>query len=416
MNQRVMWSVWTVVAMVAAGGTAWHTMRVNLDVPTVDHPDPSFVAAPFSERAQRDVQLTVWHEALSADSMSALAMGQLAALYLQRAREGGPGDDVQRAEQLARRSLALRTTRNARSAVLLSSALMAQHRFPEALGVAQWLVAFEPDVPEYRALLGEAALEVGDDHTAASAFASVWTARRNISVAPRLARWLEVTNQVAKARRVLHDARKEAMTRRDITREAKAWFHLRVGDLELRAEAWHEANAAYRAGLAVEPSDPRLLQAMARLADAMGNHHAVIAWGERAIGAQMEPITLALVTRAYAALGQQDRAAEYDAALQAIATGQPMAFHRAWHLYQLDAGRDIDAIVAQAQSDLTTRKDVYGYDLAAWALYRAGDYAEARQLMAQALRFNTPDPLLAAHAKAIARAPAGGLPVVAARH
>ena len=43
----------------------------------------------FSERGQRDEQIRVWRQALAADTGSALVLGQLAALHLQRAREGG---------------------------------------------------------------------------------------------------------------------------------------------------------------------------------------------------------------------------------------------------------------------------------------------------------------------------------------
>jgi hypothetical protein len=50
---------------------------------------------------------------------------------------------------------------------------------------------------------------------------------------------------------------------------------------------------------------------------------------------------------------------------------------------------------------VTTRRDIYGYDLAAWAYHKAGRHAEARAMMVHALRLGTVDPLLTAHARAI---------------
>ncbi len=402
-SRTAMCSVAVAVAVVAAGGvTVTRMAAVDLTVPAAIAADasPDRVFG-FKERAQRDVQIDVWNQALEADPVSALALGHLAALHLQRAREGGPTDDYVHAEALARQSLALRTNRNARTAVTLTSTLLAQHRFTEALAVARMVVAWEPEQPEYRALLGEVAMEVGDDSTAAAMFTYVWSARTNLSVAPRLARWLELTNHVMKARQVMTAARDEAVSRRDIASETKAWFHLRVGDLELRAGNARAASDAFRAGLAIEANDHRLMAAMARLAAAEASPLNAIAWGERAIAIQMEPGTLGLLAESYRALGQVEKAAEYEQVLAVVAAGQSGQYHRAWSLFLLDRGEQTADVLARAQAELETRKDVYGYDLAAWAMHRAGRSREARTLMAQAMRFNTPDPLLRRHARVI---------------
>lgn len=405
MTRRAMrWLASAAIGLCGAVVMVAQHRRVDLAMPQdlVRTATSSTRTSGFSERAERDTQIAVWNQALAADAKSALAMGQLAALHLQRAREGGTWDDYLQAESLARRSLQTRVKRNAKTAVTLTQALLAQHRFTDALEVANQLVSWEPDPVEYRALLGEVAMEVGDDSTAAAMFAYVWSARRNLSVAPRLARWLELTNQVEKARRVMADARDAAIARRDVPKETKAWFHLRVGDIELRAGRAQAAVEAFRAGLAIEPQDPRLLAAMARVADHQRDHDAVIVWGERAIGIQMEPATLGLLAAAYAESGDSAKANEYGEALALVAASQPGPFHRAWSLYLLDRGQQVDHIVERSLAELQVRKDVYGYDLAAWAMFRAGRMREARVLMARAMRFKTPDPLLATHAKMIA--------------
>ena len=56
------------------------------------------------------------------------------------------------------------------------------------------------------------------------------------------------------------------------------------------------------------------------------------------------------------------------------------------------------------ERELKRRKDVYGYDAYAWALYRAGRASEAVEPMKQALARGTVDPLLELHAGEIARA------------
>jgi predicted Zn-dependent protease len=77
-----------------------------------------------------------------------------------------------------------------------------------------------------------------------------------------------------------------------------AWFHLRVGDLELRNGRLDAAENAFRAGLAAHPEDYRLLGEMAKVALARGEPAAALALGERAIGQVLDPATLAVMSDA----------------------------------------------------------------------------------------------------------------------
>ena len=203
---------------------------------------------------------------------------------------------------------------------------------------------------------------------------------------------------------MLTAARDDAMSRRDVASETKAWFNLRVADLELRAGRFNAAESALRAGLAIEPDDPRLFAAMARLAAARRDPRHVITWGERAIGLQLDPATLGLVGDAYAALGDTAKSTEYFHTLEVAVSAQPGAYHRAWSLYLLDHDLRVDEVLRKAQDELVDRKDIYGYDLVAWALHKSGREQDAATMMRQALKLNTPDPLLERHAAEISRA------------
>jgi tetratricopeptide (TPR) repeat protein len=368
-------------------------------------PAPITGAMPaFSERANRDVQIKVWNEALAADTSSAIALGQLAGLHLQRAREGGAWDDYLKAEEYARRSLALRTTRNGKTAAALANILLAQHRFADAQEVAAQLVRRESDVPQYRALLGEISMELGDYKIAAWMFDSLWAQRAHLSIAPRLARWAELNGQLAQARRLIEAARDEARTRADVPQETRAWFELREGELAMRMGRVRAAEAAFRAGLAIEPNDPRLLGAMARLSAVRGKHSAAISWGERSLAVQLDADVLALMSTAYAALGDTARAAEFSAAMEAAISQQPGPFHRSWTLHLLEHDPVDPGLLSRAQQEFETRKDIYGADVLAWALHRSGRSAAADGYMAQALRLGTPDAMLWYHDGMIALA------------
>lgn len=119
---------------------------------------------------------------------------------------------------------------------------------------------------------------------------------------------------------------------------------------------------------------------------------------------QLDPATLGLVGDAYGALGDTAKSTEYFHTLEVAVSAQPGPFHRAWSVYLLDHNLRVAEVLQKAQDELVERKDIYGYDLVAWALHKSGRDAEATTMMREALKLHTPDPLLRRHAEAIAKA------------
>jgi len=352
---------------------------------------------------RRDSDIGFYTARVARDPIGAADRARLAALYLQRARETGDFGDYGRAEALARRSLALRLAHNAPAYALLASALLAQHRFTEALEVARALAARDPGVPSHRALLTEVELELGRYDAARPLVESLWPARHDLAVAPRLARWAEIRGDTALARRLLDGALAAARQRRDLPAEQLAWFYLRVGDFALRYGRLEVADYALQHGLMVFPGDYRLLAARARLAARQTHWRDAIACGEEAIARVPDPATFGVISDAYAALGDTASAAQYARAMEIAVLGQPGQWHRAWSLFLLDHHRRVPEVLAKVREELKTRRDVYGYDLLAWALHQAGRDTEARVAMRRALAWGTKDPQLLGHAAAIGR-------------
>ena len=356
-----------------------------------------------SEAERREMDIALYTRASEADPASAIFRAQLAGLYMQRARETGSTEDFARAERNARESLERRTQHNGKSFSTLAASLLAQHRFQEAFRVARQLVAGDSSEPSYRALLAETQYEVGD-YDGARITLDQLPNRHGLSAAPRLARWAELTGRTDEARRILRRAAADADHRGDLPAEQRAWFHLRVGDVELRSGQLDSAGAAFRRGLAAAPDDHRLLGAMARLELARGHPREAAELGERALAVVLDPATLTVVGDAYAEAGDSARAEEYYQTMEVAISGDTGALHRAWSLSLLDRGRRVPEVLERAQRELIGRRDIYGYDVVAWALHASGRNAEARQAMSRALVLGTRDASLYYHAGMIEHA------------
>jgi tetratricopeptide (TPR) repeat protein len=259
-------------------------------------------------------------------------------------------------------------------------------------------------VPEYLALLAEVQLELGEYTRATASFDSLSRFRSTLSIAPRLARWEELNGRTPEAFRILRAAVAAADARQDIPTEQVAWFHFRLGDLELRNGRFNRARAEFERGLDVEPSDYRILGALAKLSLLEGDPDRAIAYGERAIAIKLDPATLGTLGEAFIAKGNTSAADENFRTMEIAVRGQPDAYHRAWSLFLLDHDRRIPEVHEKAVAELATRKDIYGYDIVGWSLYKLGRNDEAADNLRQALKLGTRDPLLYYHAGMIERA------------
>ena len=379
-------------------------MAVAVSAGILTHPALDHGHRPAAEDAAiRDQDIAFYAARAAHDPSGAIDLGQLSALYLQRARATGDNADLLRAESTARHSLRNRATRNHKAQAVLTSSLMAQHRFAEARLVADAMVAADSTGVAQRATRAEIDLELGRYDSAAAALGSLALYRTDLAVAPRLARWADLRGRPEEARRLLREARDEARRRVDLPVEQLAWYQLRLGDLALHHGHLAEARRELETGLEIAPDDYRLLSAVARLEAARHHWRHAIDAGDRAIQQALDPATLGVVGEAYAAIGDGSKAEEYYHTMETVVLHQPGPFHRAWSLFLLDHDRDVPRVLAKVEEEIRTRQDIYGYDLLAWALHLSGRDVEARRAMSRALTLGTRDAMLFYHAGMIER-------------
>ena len=351
----------------------------------------------------RNADIALFAARAEEDPYSAADRARLASLYLQRSRETGDFEDYRRAERSARASLELRPQRNAGALLILSSSLLAQHRFTDALVVAEQLALLEPEKPSALSLLGEIQLELGDYEAAAHTFRSLRLYRYDLAVAPRYARWAELTGRTPEARELLQRTLIEARGRSDLPREQVAWFYLRAGDFDMRHGDLRAAERTLREGLVIHPGDHRLWGALAQVAAIRGRPEAVLEYGARA-GERADFSTLSAMADAHASLGEVQRARELHTRIEAQAAADPEPYARQWTQFRLDNGIALEETVALLAAEAAQRPDALGWDMYGWGLYLLGDVSAARDALRRALATGVEDARFYFHAASIERA------------
>ncbi|MGQ0702441.1 MAG: tetratricopeptide repeat protein, partial [Gemmatimonadales bacterium] len=353
------------------------------------------------ERRIRDADIAFYQARIPRDPSGALDPVRLGALFLERYRDLGHEPDLAIAEQAARQSLANRREHNPGAWQVLTAALLGQHRFVEAKAAASALGSLDPEDGVARAILGETLLELGEYSEADRLFRALTPQRHTPGILTRYARWLELRGRSHEARALLERGREAVGARPETPLIQRAWYDLRLGELALRFGASREARRRLDAGLTLIPDHWRLLLARARLASETGELALAIRLADSSLTRKPDPVTLALLGDAWAARGDSITAKQYLRAMEAMAPAEAGGFHRAWYLALLDHDLRVPAVLAAVSREIETRKDIYGWDLLAWALYQSGRPIEARAAMEQALAWGTEDRELARHARAI---------------
>jgi tetratricopeptide (TPR) repeat protein len=186
-----------------------------------------------------------------------------------------------------------------------------------------------------------------------------------------------------------------------------AWGLVRLGELRFRTGDWAAADHWYSRAVELNGDDPDAVDHKAELHAARGEYEPALKLLKAALALSPRPEFHHNLGEVYAATGDRPRALAAHrralaAYLEAAEAGHAHYYHHLAGLYcDVDALRDAGKAEQWARKDLQLRRTSATLDALAWALYHAGDYADAAAAMDEALRDKTADAHVLYHASLI---------------
>jgi tetratricopeptide (TPR) repeat protein len=350
-----------------------------------------------------EVAIKSFQGRIKANPKDAVSYTLLAGQYIRQARETGDVAGYQRAEAALNASIELIPNYQPAKASL-ASVFYAQHNFMPALELAQQVYEKNPKITDALVTVGDAQLALGNYAEADSAYQELNDKGSTPPVLARLAAFEELKGNPQQALDLMRRAAGGALQSGG-TRESVAWYVLRVGDLYFNLGDYKQAGRYYEAALRVFDNYHLALAGLGKVSAAQGKYEKAITYYQQAIAIIPQPDYLAVLGDLYSITNQpkqaqiQYKTVEYIGKLAQI---NKQIYNRQLANFYSDHDLHLKEALQLALTELETRKDVYGYDAAAWAEYKNGNFAEAQTMMQQAMVLSTRDARLYYHAGMIA--------------
>jgi len=323
----------------------------------------------------------------------------LAEALWRQARASGNAGLLIRAEQAMRGALAQEPLDyDARR--MLATVLASQHRFQEAVRESERLAGERPRDGWIHGVLADARIELGEYEEAFRAIDRMMEIRPDAAAYARASYAREIQGDLPGAAALMQMAA-DATSAHDP--ESLAWLYVQLGHLNLQAGNIPEARRRFRQADSVFPGHPAAGLGLVRAANDVGEREAALAIGEPLFRKSPTPDLADQLGQAARALGRQAEADRYDLLAEQM-WRYDMPDTTALAQFLAERGRNKDEAIAAAARARELRRDIFTEDALAWALFKAGRIAEARDASQRALRTGSRDRRIHAHAAAIERA------------
>jgi tetratricopeptide (TPR) repeat protein len=351
------------------------------------------------------VAIKTFQERLKQNPDDPVTFTLLANQYIRQARETGDVSGYQRAEDALKEALALLPNYSFANTTL-ASIHYARHDFASALELAQAEYDRNPKNTQALVIVADSHLSLGNYQEAEAIYLQLNNLGATPPLLARLAALEELKGNPQEGLALMRRAAGGALESGG-TKEGIAWYILRVADMYFNMGQYAQAGDYYAAALLVFDHYPLALAGLGKVNAAQGNYDEAIAYYQRAISIVPQPEYLAALGDLYMLTDQPAQAQlQYDTVeyIGKLAELNEKVYNRTLANFYSDHNMHREEALRLALAELEWRRDVYGYDAAAWAHYRNGNFKEAQTLMAQALSLGTRDASLYYHAGMIALA------------
>lgn len=277
-----------------------------------------------------------------------------------------------------------------------------RHEFAEGSEWAEKALAIDPNLRHAHALLADSAIELGDYEAALERCQNTLDLRPDLSSYSRAAHLLWLTGDERKARWLMG----KAIAAGSPHAENTAWCRAQLARMSLQSGALLAAEQEAALALKEDPENHHVLNVMAQVKMAKQDIDGAMDLFERSIAQTPNHDALAALVELRLLKGQ---AAEAEKQTEAV-----LAFHRSgaahghWHppgygnaqlaQFLADHDRDLEDALREAQRAHRLFKNIQVTDTLAWCLYKLGRYEEAAKTIRGAMKWNTPDAMMAFHA------------------
>ncbi len=355
-----------------------------------------------ASRLKTDDRISLYEGMAKAKSENPHYQVLLAGAYIQKMRETGDFNYIERASRLLDQLISA-DSGNYEALRLRTEVALERHQFKQAAEYSKQLMAVGPQDPWNYGTMGDAYIEIGDYDKAADAYQKMMNMRPDLSSYNRAAHYRFLLNDVPGAIEIM----KRAIDSGSKSAENVAWCWVELGGYYLKTNRPADAEAAYTNALRTFPNYHPAYGGLGKARAAQGRVSDAVASFTRAQAIVPLPDYAAGLYDLYLKAGNKAEAAKQMAtidAIDALAKANGEKVNRNLALIFADRDHKLDRALELAQAELEFRQDVYTYDALAWALFKNGKVGEASKAMEKALRLNTPEPSFAMHAKAIREA------------
>lgn len=373
--------------------------------PASNSPNPQQVSlgledsVPATHVKGTDELIEFWRARFKDNPRDFISLTYLGQTFMVKARETGDVANYVSAEDAFRKALAVDAKyENAQG--YLSAVLFSKHDFRGALAQASYVYSYDPHALLVLGTIGDAQQELGNYSEAAASFQTLLDRAPSPPVYARLSRlnWIEGRPDQALLwmQRAVNEARQS-----EYGGEEAAWYEYQLGEVYFNLGRIDGAEKHYTAALGDFGRYYLALVGLGKVSAAKNRFDDAISYYQQAVAIIPQPEFLAALGDLYAVTGQPAQAQrQYDTVefIGKLAAINKVIYNRQLALFYGNHDRKLGEALDLASNELSVRKDIYGYDAYAWALYKNGRYSEAAASIDQALRLGTQDSLLDYHA------------------